>query len=152
MEKERLQLIKSEVETQIEQIDKIYDRIELRKEKKDIVYLESLAYQLHNLYCAFENMFEIVADYFENNIDEKKRYHRELLWRMTVPIEGVRPALLSEDSYKLLDSLRSFRHFFRHAYIYELDPKKVALIFDDTLKLKFLYLNDIKRFLKQLGA
>lgn len=152
MEKERLQLIKSEVETQIEQIDKIYDRIELRKEKKDIVYLESLAYQLHNLYCAFENMFEIVADYFENNIDEKKRYHRELLWRMTVPIEGVRPALLSEDSYKLLDSLRSFRHFFRHAYIYELDPKKVALILDDTLKLKFLYLNDIKRFLKQLGA
>ena len=58
---------------------------------------------------------------------------------MKIPIERVRPALLSEESYKLLDSLRAFRHFFRHAYSYELDPRKVALVVEDALKLKKLY-------------
>lgn len=71
---------------------------------------------------------------------------------MTVSIEGIRPALLSEESYKLLDSLRAFRHFFRHAYTYELDPKKIAIILDDSLKLKSLYYKDIKNFLSKLGA
>ena len=69
---------------------------------------------------------------------------------MKIPIEGVRPALLSEESYKLLDSLRAFRHFFRHAYSYELDPRKVTLVVEDALKLKKLYQRDIDRFLEQL--
>jgi len=152
MEEERLSFLKSEIEAQVQEIKKIYARIEKRKEKKDTANLESLAYQLHNLYCAFEDLFNIVADYFENNIEEKKKYHRELLWRMTISIEGVRPAFLSQESYKLLDSLRAFRHFFRHAYTYELDHKKVALILEDSLRLKLLYLKDIKVFLQKIEA
>ena len=123
---------------------------EERRHGKSVAELESLAYQLHNLYCAFEDLFRIVADFFENRIDDRARYHRELLWRMKVSIEGVRPALLSEESYRLLDSLRAFRHFFRHAYSYELDPRKVALVVEDALKLRELYQRDIDYFLEQL--
>ena len=65
-------------------------------------------------------------------------------------IEGVRPALFSETSYKLLDSLRAFRHVFRHAYSYELDPKKLALVVEDALKLRGLYQGEIDHFLEQL--
>lgn len=147
-----MNLLRSEVEVQINEIEKIYSRIEKRRGKKDIVNLESLAYQLHNLYCAFEDLFRVVADCFENNIEEEKRYHRELLRRMTFSIEGIRPALLSEESYKLLDSLRAFRNFFRHAYTYELDPKKVALILDESIKLKSIYRENIETFLRNLGA
>jgi hypothetical protein len=39
----------------------------------------------------------------------------------------VRPALLAEGAFKLLDSLRAFRHFFGHAYSYKLDPKRSSL-------------------------
>ena len=152
MEKERLILLKGEIEGQTKEIEKIYLRIEERRVTKESSNLESLAYQLHNLYCAFEDLFKTVADYFENNIDEKKRYHRELLRRMSISIEGIRPAFVSEESHKLLDSLRAFRHFFRHAYTYELDPKKVNLVLEDGLKLKSLYLEDIKIFLQKLGA
>lgn len=150
MDEERLSLFKASVEAQRREIERIFDRIEERRQGEGVAYLESLAYQLHNLYCAFEDLFKIIAEFFENRIEDRARYHRELLWRMKIPIEGVRPALLSEESYKLLDSLRAFRHFFRHAYSYELDPRKVALVVEDALKLKKLYQRDIDRFLEQL--
>lgn len=152
MDEERLNLLRGDIEAQIKEIEKIYVRIEERKNKKDIANLESLAYQLHNLYCAFEDLFRTVADYFENNIEEKKKYHRELLRRMTISIEGIRPALLSEESHKLLDSLRAFRHFFRHAYTYELEAKKVNIVLEDSLRLKSIYPKDIKSFLQNLGV
>jgi hypothetical protein len=151
MEKEKLILLKGEIQGQSRGIEKIYAKIEERKTRRDIVNLESLAYQLHNLYCAFEDLFRIVADNFENYIEERRKYHRELLWRMSISIEGVRPALLSNESLKLLDSLRAFRHFFRHAYAYELDPKKVNIVLEDAFKLKRLYKKETKKFLQNLG-
>jgi len=150
MEEERLSLLRASIEAQRREIERIFAKIEERRHGEGEANLESLAYQLHNLYCAFEDLFRIVADFFENRIDDRARYHRELLWRMKVSIEGVRPALLSEESYRLLDSLRAFRHFFRHAYSYELDPRKVALVVEDALKLRELYQRDIDYFLEQL--
>ena len=55
-------------------------------------------------------------------------YHIHLLKRMQVEIEGVRPALLSDSSYKYLNELRGFRHVFRHAYNYGLDKERVSAL------------------------
>lgn len=150
MEKERLSLLRASIKTQGTEIERIFVKIENRRHGEGEANLESLAYQLHNLYCAFEDLLKIVADFFENHINDTAHYHSALLWRMKMPIEGVRPALFSETSYKLLDSLRAFRHVFRHAYSYELDPKKLALVVEDALNLKTLYRGEIDRFLKQL--
>ena len=150
MEKGRLSLLRASIKAQGTEIERIFERIEERRRGEGEANLESLAYQLHNLYCAFEDLMKIVADFFENHIDDSAHYHSALLWRMKMPIEGVRPALLSETSYKLLESLRAFRHVFRHAYSYELDPKKLALVVEDALKLRGLYQRDIDRFLEQL--
>jgi uncharacterized protein YutE (UPF0331/DUF86 family) len=150
MEKGRLSLLRALIKAQGTEIERIFERIEERRRGEGEANLESLAYQLHNLYCAFEDLMKIVADFFENHIDDSAHYHSALLWRMKMPIEGVRPALLSETSYKLLESLRAFRHVFRHAYSYELDPKKLALVVEDALKLRGLYQRDIDRFLEQL--
>ena len=150
MEKGRLSLLRASIKAQGTEIERIFERIEERRRGEGEANLESLAYQLHNLYCAFEDLLKIVADFFENHIDDSAHYHSALLWRMKMPIEGVRPALLSETSYKLLESLRAFRHVFRHAYSYELDPKKLALVVEDALKLRGLYQRDIDRFLEQL--
>lgn len=150
MEKERLSLLRASIMAQGTEIERIFGKIEERQHGKGEANLESLAYQLHNLYCAFEDLLKIVADFFENHIDDSAHYHSALLWRMKMSIEGVRPALLSEASYKLLDSLRAFRHVFRHAYSYELDSKKLALVLEDALRLNALYREEIDRFLEQL--
>lgn len=150
MEEERLSLLRASINAQKKEIERIFTKIEERRGGEGEANLESLAYQLHNLYCAFEDLFKIIADFFENRIEDRARYHHELLRRMKITIEGVRPALLSEESYKLLESLRAFRHVFRHAYSYELDPKKLALVVEGALKLRALYPGEMDRFLKQL--
>jgi uncharacterized protein YutE (UPF0331/DUF86 family) len=153
MDEARWAFLKSALDAQLHEIAQIFTKIEERQVHiDDPVHRESLGYQLHNLYSAFEDLFKIVADFFENRITERAGYHRELLWRMKIPIAGVRPALLSEESYKLLDSLRAFRHFFRHAYGTELDPKKIALVVQDALKFKDIYSQEIECFLEQVRS
>jgi uncharacterized protein YutE (UPF0331/DUF86 family) len=147
VEKERLAVLRAELKAQIEEIEGIYTRIEDRKQKKDKAAMESVGYQLHNLYCAFEDLFKIVADTFENHIQDKSKFHQELLKRMAISIEGVRPRLLSQECFLLLDNLRSFRHLFRHAYSYELDERKLKIVLDDAVTLRGMCRNDIDTFL-----
>jgi hypothetical protein len=109
--------------------------------------MESVGYQLHNLYCAFEDLFKIVAETFENHVQDKSKYHQELLKRMAISIEGVRPRLLSQECFLLLDNLRSFRHLFRHAYSYELDERKLKIVMEDTFTLRRIYPADVNVFL-----
>lgn len=146
----RLALLRAEIQRQAAEIDKIYMKIEERKQGHDPASLESLGYQLHNLYCAFEDLLKIVAAFFENQVADESRYHAELLRRMSLVVEGVRPAFISEKTYRLLDNLRSFRHFFRHAYAYELDERKLGIVLEDALRLKELYPQDIRSFLEAL--
>ncbi len=150
MEKESLAILRAEIRAQVEEIEGIYARLEDRKRKKDKAAMESVGYQLHNLYCAFEDLFKVVAETFENHIQDKSKYHLELLKRMAIPIEGVRPRLLSQESFPLLDNLRSFRHLFRHAYSYELDERKLKIVLDDAYTLKKIYGIDIEVFLSSL--
>lgn len=152
MEKEKLSILKAEINYQTTEIEKIIQKIEDRKKEnmEDEKILESLAYQLHNLYCAFEDLFKIIARFFENNIEDPSRYHIELLNRMTLDIEGVRPQLLSKELAHSLDDLRAFRHFFRHAYTYEIDRKKIDLLLEKVNFLKSNYGKEIESFLKKL--
>jgi hypothetical protein len=146
VDKEKVAILKAELKAQGGEIEKIYKRLDERRKNRGKAAAESIGYQLHNLYCAFEDLFEIVAKTFENNIPNKGGYHLELLKRMTISIEGVRPSLLSQEVFLLLDSLRCFRHFFRHAYSYDLDERKVRIVLSDALKLREIYHKDIKAF------
>ena len=58
---------------------------------------------------------------------------------MRLDIEGIRPRLLSEESFKILDELRGFRHVFRHAYSYELEHERVLKLADKASILKKLF-------------
>ncbi len=144
--------IEVEIMAQLKEIEGIYKKIEIRSKdfEKTPQQTESLAYQLHNLYCAFEDLFRIVADYFENNIIEKDRWHIDILKKMKIEIKGVRPPFISENVYSLLNELRAFRHFVRHAYGYELEPEKVGIVLSKAVKLKEIYQDEVESFLSLL--
>jgi hypothetical protein len=151
MDREKLSVLRAELQAQMREIDNIYVKLEDRRREKGRAGIESTGYQLHNLYCAFEDLFKIVARTFENQIQDESQFHIELLKRMTMSIEGVRPAVLSPESYRFLDSLRAFRHFFRHAYGYELDERKIRIVLEDAVNLRELHKRDIEEFLGRLG-
>lgn len=145
-------VLDAELRARCGDIDRIANRIEERWRTFDrhaAADVDSLGYQLHNLYSAFEQLFEEVARFFENRIDEA-RYHADLIRRMQLEIRGIRPALLSEATASALDELRRFRHLFRHAYAADLDSTEVAKLAAKVPRIRSAFEQDFERFLARL--
>ena len=111
-----------------------------------------IAYHLHNLYCAFESIFQRIAEMFGNQISDRAGWHADLLRRMTLDIEGLRPRLLGDEAYDALDELRRFRHLFRSAYRLRLDAERLALVHRKAQILEQVYRADMERFLAFLDT
>lgn len=153
MADERLALFKAELVGQWRVVKRLHDlvRVKLEDFGETQEKIDSMGYKLHNLYCAYEELFEIVARYFENQV-EPVRYHADLLKMMRLSIEGVRPALVTEGTYMLLDELRRFRHFFRHAYGVDLDQDRVGPVARKAVELEGTFERDLEDFLSLLGG
>jgi hypothetical protein len=146
----------AEFDYQIEQILKVYSILEEKKvvfDKEPVAreMVESTGYWLHNLYSAFEDLFKLTAGFWENNVNIDGDFHVNLLKRMLVHIEQVRPALISEQSYQFLNELRGFRHVFRHAYSFGMDDERISFLLFRVLKRKELLIQDLKKFRKAIA-
>lgn len=109
-----------------------------------------VAYHLHNLYNAFENIFQSIAAVFENSVDDVERWHARLLERMQMDVMPLRPAVIDENACDALDELRRFRHLFRHMYRVKLDPLRLQLVMHKALVLKAIYADQIGKFVEFL--
>lgn len=69
---------------------------------------------------------------------------------MKINIPGIRPHILSEASYELLNELLGFRHVFRHAYNYNLDPERLQQLRTKIITGRVQIENDIELFRKYL--
>ena len=154
MEK-RLKIFVAELETQRKEIFKLHSTIQ-EKSKKMRSHIDnedltnSLAYKLHNLYSAYEDLFKLIARFFENQIADISGYHSELLNRMKLQIEGVRSELLADESFMLLDEIRGFRYVFRHAYSYKLDAERVTKLSEKTESLIAHFKKDFEKFKEKI--
>lgn len=153
MDKNTLIVLRADITAQMSVVKTISSLIEVRAEglhKDDPVRLESVAYQIHNFYNAIEDLLKIIAAHFENQISDTARWHSVLLQRMSQEIPGIRPVLLSRESYLLLNSLRGFRHFFRHAYGVPIDYEQLQINFNKSLQLYSYLDRDLKQFFEAL--
>lgn len=76
MDSNKLIFLKVDLEAQMHDIERIHKKLLDRVAKlqaDDDVILESIAYQIHNLYCATEDLLKIVASCFENNISNSSQ-------------------------------------------------------------------------------
>jgi uncharacterized protein YutE (UPF0331/DUF86 family) len=154
---DRIVVFLAEFDYQVQQINSIYTRLErkvsaIEKQTVAVEAVESAGYWMHNLYCAFEDLFKLVAGFWENSLSADGKFHVQLLKRMLLSIEGVRPALLSEDSYRFLNELRGFRHVFRHAYSYGLDDERVSTLLRKIFDPKSTVIMDLNNFRKIIAG
>ncbi len=127
----------------------IYDELDRHPLTMDVGEdtLIVIAYHLHNLYNAFENIFQNIAAVFENSVDDVERWHAQLLERMQLDAMPLRPAIIDDTAYDALDELRRFRHLFRHAYMIDLDPQRLQLVIRKALALKAIYVDQVGHFI-----
>jgi hypothetical protein len=134
MKRDRTSLLRlvSELESDVTVLDGLVEANRLMSRKIELSEPDqfdwaALGYTVHNLYNLMESYFLRIAKYFENDLDPLS-WHRDLVRRMSLDIEDIRPALLSTDAAALIDELRAFRHVFRNIYQSALDPRKTAAV------------------------
>lgn len=129
---ETLRTLKAELAADVAELGRLYRKYELLQQKltritPDEFDYVALAYTIVNLYNLIESYFLRISKTFENNLDPSS-WHKHLLQRMSLEIEGLRPAFMMAQDYPFFDKLRAFRHIFRHIYQHELDLDKLAEI------------------------
>jgi hypothetical protein len=90
-------LLISELEADLEMLQELkrlnrraMERVE--RDERDELDWAALGYTIHNIYNLLENYFLRISKFFENALDPTT-WHKDLIERMTLSIEGVRPAL-----------------------------------------------------------
>ena len=104
------------------------------------------ALRTQQFYTAIEDLFKQIAKSFENHIENMSNFHKEMFDRMNTEIPKIRPAVISKQSLVLLDKVRAFRHFIRHAYDCELDENELELIQNKLIHEYLLVEKDLQSF------
>lgn len=94
-------------------------------DRGDLDYLDGVALTLHAFYTGVERVLEAIAREVDGAVPGGPEWHRDLLLQMSGGIEGVRPAVLSEETRRCLDAYCGFRQVVRNMYSYNLDPERV---------------------------
>jgi len=106
-------------------------------------------YFLHSFYNGCENIFGMIARFFENDLGPQS-WHRDLLKRMKLEIPGYRPRLIDEETFVILNEFRAFRHVFRHCYSFQLDWEREKVVAAKYPGVWKAFNQQVKLFLENL--
>lgn len=108
------------------------------------------AYALSSVYSCYEDIFKHIAKTFENRIENLASWHSELLNRMMIEVPDIRPHVISEASFAVLNEMRSFRHVFRSSYVFVIDSERILALSKKWSMSKFQIKKEIETFLAKI--
>ena len=121
-----LTILLKELEADCEVASNAAQKAGLRRQHESPGHLEACAYELARLYNVIERMLERICEAFENHMNERGDYHERLIQRLSLDLEGIRPAFIPKDRIPELRELKGFRHLMRHAYDLSLRADRLA--------------------------
>ena len=137
----------------LKKLSKEYSSIEklLRLMDEEVTFSDKAAtgYFLHSFYNGCENIFGMIARFFENDLGPQS-WHRDLLKRMKLEIPGYRPRLIDEETFMLFNEFRAFRHVFRHCYSIQLEWERERIVAAKYPTLWKLFNRQVEEFLEIL--
>ncbi len=130
----KLSLLADSIRDDLKSLENIREKItDLRPEvpqESSYSHRMALALTIHNFYNCIENIFTAIASEFGNELIGET-WHIDLLKRMKLDRENIRPAIIDQQLFTFLNNVRGFRHVVRHSYDYDLDYRRMLLIVDD---------------------
>lgn len=139
--------ISAEIKNELKNIDRLV--IEL-KEEKDRGSRRAQGSILHDFYNCCERIFRRISLGINGGFAAEETWHKELLYRMTIAIAGLRPAVISEDLAAELDDYLSFRHIFRNIYGFELKSARLERLVDRFEDVSNRFKDEIVKFLDKM--
>lgn len=134
-----LQQLADRIRNELAELKRVLDRVETgwqRAERSgDDYYLDGVALNLHGFYNGLERVFERTAVVVDGSMPQGENWHQVLLRQMANEVAGIRPAVISEETYAQLDEYRGFRHVVRNVYTYKFDPLKLQKLVEKARPL-----------------
>ncbi len=116
-----LKVLKSQVAGELEKMRKLLDEaMEIQNGTSSNVAIRAGGSVLHDFYTGAENIFHAIAGGIDEKIPTGTSWHVELLYQMSLNIEGVRSPIICSSTAKMLEEYLRFRHLFRKRYGYDL--------------------------------
>jgi hypothetical protein len=118
------------IHQELDEIQRVLARIndgwERARHSNDDFYLDGVALNLHGFYSGFERIFTQIAEAVDGDLPRGENWHELLFLQMTREVPGIRPAVISTETGRLLDELRRFRHVVRNVYTHNFQPENIG--------------------------
>lgn len=133
MNAQRFLLLRSDIDRECKQLEKLveeYARTLGEKKTPSPLELRGIGSILHDFYCGIERIFERIAIELDGDLPHGRDWHGQLLERMSVAVESVRPQVISPELAETLRDYLRFRHLFRNVYGFDLRWEKFRELAD----------------------
>jgi hypothetical protein len=128
------QQLKDYCEAEFENIDKVVmELLSVVRGKGDepsIIELAAIATFIHNFYNGVENILKRVLFYKQIEVKDTPTWHKDLLKA------SFESGIISTDLYNYLSNYLSFRHFFVHAYSFDLNWEDMKPLVDSIEEIR----------------
>ncbi len=151
MNKDIIRVIISEIEKEINNLNLLRDELSKLSKEESSIFKRTAGSILHDFYNCCERIFKNIAIEINGSFEENEKWHKALLFKMTIPIKDIRPAVISEELAAELDEYLSFRHVFRNIYGFELKGNRVDHLVEKFDSVASRFIKEIKKFLEFLN-
>lgn len=142
-----LEIIKKEVDS----IKRKLERLKKEKDPENIdSHIKAVAGSLHSIYTGYESILERIIRAIDGETPLGKDYHLKILRRAITELPNIRPSIISRNTFIILDELRTYRHKFRHIYLYMISPSRIVELANQAIKLHDFFILDIEKFIEFL--
>lgn len=104
----------------LERLTREMDEILSGTPEGSVVKVRAAGSVLHDFYTGVEKIFRRIATRVDQDLPTGEDWHIQLLQRMAVAVEGIRPRVIDESLERALEEYLRFRHLFRNIYGFEL--------------------------------
>lgn len=145
-------ILLDKINFKIQEIDRLFKEYELVFEKVntqeiDLFDMTVLGSVLHSFYNGLENIFEIIAKNIDGSLPSGNKSHQQLLQQMNTT-NTIRSEVITSETFNLLKEYATFRHFYRHAYSFQLNWEKMKPLVDNIFTTWEKVKQDLIAFIK----
>ncbi len=155
MTKNSVLFLRKEIEKELKDIERLNQEMSEVLNHLEPSFLETRAAGsiLHDFYSGIEKIFRRIASRIDRDMPSGDDWHTELLIRMSLPIDGIRPNVISEGVKEQLAEYLRFRHLFRNIYGFELKwerCRRLGTMLGEVLKIFKIEIKDFLKFTDSL--
>jgi len=137
----------AEIEKELANLQELLQELAVVKPQDDLIAKRAKGSILHDFYNCCERVFKKIAVELNSGYEESEKWHKALLYKMTIPVEGIRPRVLSDDLAADLDEFLAFRHLFRNIYGFELKGGRIEFLAGRLEEVAGMFAKEIREFI-----